>query len=256
MVDRNLDISMVIPAFNEEKRIAGTLRSVSEYFRARGIPYQILVVDDGSRDRTSEIVRNFQVEDSALRLIRLPRNHGKGYAVRIGMINCHGKLLIFNDADGATPIQEIDKLERAIKGGFDIAIGSRALRDPTRVVNDKLHRRVMGVVFNRFVQGLTVKGITDTQCGFKMFRREVAHDLFNYQTMDGFSFDVEILLIAQLQNYKIAEVPVNWTAIPGSKVNLFLDSFQMVTDLFKIRGNYLRGHYAAAWRVPSARPVG
>jgi dolichyl-phosphate beta-glucosyltransferase len=173
-----------------------------------------------------------------LRLIRLADNRGKGYAVRTGIVNSRGNQILFADADGATPIAELERLEAAIAAGADVASGSRAAHASDDTVDARPLRRFMGRTFHRLVEGLTVRGILDTQCGFKLFRGPVAHALFSRMRMSGFSFDVEVLMMAQGQGYRITEVPVNWTHQPGSKVNLVSDSARMAWDLFTIRRRY------------------
>jgi dolichyl-phosphate beta-glucosyltransferase len=244
------DLSIVIPAFNEEARLGPTLRDIVGYLDGRGLGAEVIVVDDGSTDGTSELVTRLSEELPAVRLLRLARNRGKGYAVRSGVLNARGRFVLFADADGATPIGEIERLEEALDRGADIAIGSRALRRAGIRVRAKLYRRVIGRAFHGLVSVVTVKGIADTQCGFKMFRGDVAHDLFARLRMDGFSFDVELLLTAQLRGYEVAEVPVNWYHQPGSRVNLVLDSLRMARDLFVIRANVFRGQYDAPHLAP------
>jgi dolichyl-phosphate beta-glucosyltransferase len=237
------NLSVVIPALNEERRLGPTVREAVAFLRARGGSFEILVVDDGSRDGTSALVRRLAEDAPEVRLIRLAQNQGKGLAVRTGIVNAQGELVLFADADGATPISELTRLEAALAGGADVAIGSRAVHSAETVVRARWYRRMMGRTFHALVRGLTVRGIRDTQCGFKLFRGPVAHDLFSRMRMSGFSFDVEVLLMAQRQGYRIAEVPVNWTHKPGSRINLVRDSLRMTRDLFVIRANALRGEY-------------
>ncbi len=246
------ELSVIIPAYNEEERLGPTLRRVLEYFRARGRSIELIVVDDGSRDRTSEVANRFAEEFDEVRLIRLAANRGKGYAVRSGVVNARGRAVLFADADSAAPIAEVERLEAALECGADIAIGSRALRSEDVQVKAKLYRRLMGRAFHQLVSWLTVRGIADTQCGFKLFRAEVAHDLFSRMRMNGFSFDVEVLMMAQRRGYRIEEVPVNWVHQPGSRVNLIVDSLRMAGDLFVIRGHALRGDYDRPHVTPMA----
>ena len=237
------ELSIVVPAYNEEARLEPTLRDMVSYLRKTGRRAEILVVDDGSRDGTSALVTRLGVEMSEIRLIRLPANRGKGYAVRTGVVNAAGRLVLFADADGATPISEIERLEAAIAAGADIAIGSRAVKSAGVEVRARTYRRIIGRGFHFLVTTLTVAGIADTQCGFKLFRGEIAQDLFARMRMNGFSFDVEVLKMAQRGRYGVAEVPVNWEHQPGSRVNLVKDSLRMARDLFIIRSNALRGWY-------------
>jgi dolichyl-phosphate beta-glucosyltransferase len=248
------DLSIVIPAFNEETRVGPTLRDYVAYCRGRRLRSELIVVDDGSLDRTSAVVNSAAAEFSEIRLIRLAENHGKGHAVRSGVVNARGKLVLFADADGATPLSEIERLEAVLADGADVAIGSRALADTRVKVNARLYRRVIGRIFHRLVETLTVPGVKDTQCGFKLFRGPVAHDLFSRMRIRGFSFDVEVLMMAQRRGYRIAEVPVNWTHQPGSKVNLVTDSARMLRDLFVIRGRYMSGQYNSPHLAPWVDP--
>jgi dolichyl-phosphate beta-glucosyltransferase len=249
------DLSIVIPAFNEEARLEPTLCSYLDYCRGTQRSVEIIVVDDGSRDETSGVVEHLAEAYPELRLIRLAENRGKGYAVRSGVVNARGNLVLFADADGATPLGEVVRLEQAVSAGADIAIGSRVLDTDGVTVKARFYRRVMGRAFHRLVETLTVRDVKDTQCGFKLFRGQVAHDLFSRMRMNGFSFDVEVLMMAQRRGYRVAEVPVNWTHQPGSKVNLVLDSARMARDLFVIRGRYLRGEYTLPHITPFS-PVG
>lgn len=249
-----LDLSVIVPAYNEELRLERPLLEARDYFRARGRSVELIAVDDGSSDGTSALVRRLAEDTPELRLIRLPANRGKGYAVRTGVVNARGRRVLFADADGATPISEIERLDAALDEGADVAIGSRALESLEVQVRARIHRRVMGRCFHLLVQLLTVDGIRDTQCGFKLFRAEAAHDLFSRMRMDGFSFDVEVLLMARRGGWRIAEVPVNWAHQPGSRVNLVTDSVRMAADLFAIRGHLVRGHYDVPHLAPFYAP--
>jgi dolichyl-phosphate beta-glucosyltransferase len=237
------EVSVIFPAYNEEARLEPTVASAAAYFARTGCAAELIVVDDGSRDGTGALVRRLADHVDALRLIRLPANRGKGYAVRAGVVNARGGRILFADADGATPIEELERLDAALDGGADVAIGSRAVAAAGVEVKARLHRRLMGRTFHLLVSALTVRGFSDTQCGFKLFRADVAQDLFSRMRMDGFSFDVEVLLMAQRRGYRVAEVPVNWAHVPGSRVNLVADSLKMAADLFVIRGHALRGRY-------------
>jgi dolichyl-phosphate beta-glucosyltransferase len=252
---RDPELSIVIPAYNEEGRLAPTVRDTVAHLRALGRRAEVIVVDDGSLDRTSEVAHQLGAEHPEVRLIRLAANRGKGYAVRSGIVNARGDLILFADADGATPIAELARLEAAIATGADVAIGSRALRGEDVRVRARPYRRLMGRAFHQLVRLLTVRGIHDTQCGFKLFRGAVAHDLFSRMRMDGFVFDVEVLMMAQRRGYRVAEIPVNWVHQPGSRVNLLLDSLRMARDLFVIRARALRGDYNEPHVAPLAAPV-
>jgi dolichyl-phosphate beta-glucosyltransferase len=243
-------LSIVVPAYNEQGRLGPTIHSYLRYCRSRGLPAELIVVDDGSLDSTSALVEGMSDEYPEIRLIRLAENRGKGYAVRTGVVNARCGLVLFADADAATPISELERLETAIRSGADVAIGSRALAGEGVRVRAKLYRRLMGRAFHLLVRTLTVGTIKDTQCGFKLFRGAVAHDLFSRMRMNGFSFDVELLMMAQRRGYRVAEVPVNWVHQPGSKVNLAVDSMRMARDLFVIRAHHLSGEYSTPHLAP------
>jgi dolichyl-phosphate beta-glucosyltransferase len=248
-------LSIIIPAFDEAGRIAPYLASISEYGIGRGLSYEVLVVDDGSRDETAAVVEAYAKHDPSVQIIRLTPNRGKGAAVRAGMHAARGALHLLADADGATPIAEIDRLEHAIAAGADLAIGSRLLasRNPQFHVQARWHRSVLGGLFNRVVQRLGLAGIEDTQCGFKLFRAAVSRDLFSLSRVDGYGFDLEILYLAKRRGYRIAEVPVNWTDQPGSKVRVLRDGFRMLRDLLLVRRDERRGSYAPGTVAPMRR---
>lgn len=252
------DLSVVVPAYNEERRLERMLREALTVLYRRGTPFEVIVVDDGSQDETSALVLRLSAEFPELRLIRLPENRGKGYAVRTGMVNATGASVLFADADGATRFGELVRLEAALDAGADVAIGSRALKDGRVTIEARLHRRLMGRLFHALVSVLAIRGFADTQCGFKLFRRTAAQDLFSRLRLAGFSFDVEVLLMAQRQGYRVDEVPVHWTHQAGSRVRLVLDSLRMVRDLFVIRTNALRGMYDRPRVTPlvARAPVG
>lgn len=238
-----LDLSVIIPAFNESTRLPTTLLLVVAYLERENLCYEIIVVDDGSSDNTAELVEGFAKLKSQIKLLRLPINKGKGAAVREGMQKASGKRLLFYDADGATPITELPRLQRELDQGSDLAIGSRALYSEETRVKTHLHRKLMGRVFSAIVRLLILPGIADTQCGFKIFTRPVAKYLFTKQTAPGWSFDVELLFLARRAGCQIAEVPINWTNIPGSKVRLISDSFKMLRDVIRFRINYIMKRY-------------
>jgi dolichyl-phosphate beta-glucosyltransferase len=242
---KRITLSIILPAYNEQERLPPYLTSITRYLSQRGDSYEILVVDDGSRDETVQRVRQFAVDAPAVRLIRFPDNRGKGAAVRAGMLAAHGTLRLMADADGATPIQEIERLEHALIEGTDLAIGSRFLgsRDRQYRVQARWHRTVLGNGFNRMAQQLGLEGITDTQCGFKLFRKRVAEDLFSVARIDGYGFDLELLYVARRRDYRIAEVPINWMDQPGSKVRVFLDGLRMFRELLAVRRHAAQGLY-------------
>lgn len=242
---RVLDLSVVIPAHNEATRILPYLRSIRDTLSRQPRSYEIIVVDDGSQDDTIKVVRGFANIEPALRVIPLPTCIGKGGAVRQGMLAARGRLQLFTDADGATAITELDRLEQAIRDGADLAIGSRSLasRQQEFRVHARWHRSILGGCFNAVVRLGGIQGISDTQCGFKLFERAVARDLFSVSTINGYGFDLELLFVAQQRGYRISEVPVNWTDQPGSKVRLVRDSLAMLREFSLIHRNAARGYY-------------
>jgi dolichyl-phosphate beta-glucosyltransferase len=242
-VDQLPEISVVIPAYNEAARLPVYLESVVTYLDRTHGSYEIVVVDDGSADDTSGVVRRLSKGNSRVRLFRLPENRGKGFAVKTGMLAATGKLRLFADADGATPIEEVERLKSRIAGGVDVAVASRAREDGDCAVNAKLHRKIVGGAFNVIVQTLTVRGIRDTQCGFKLFTAEAAAKAFQLQKIHGFGFDVEVLFINAKYGFRIAEVPVNWSDVGGSKVRLVRDSVRMFRDVLTVRYNDLTSKY-------------
>jgi dolichyl-phosphate beta-glucosyltransferase len=227
--------SIVLPAFDEERRLPAYLREVLAYFDGLGEPFEVLVVDDGSRDGTGARVRELASAHPSLALHALPENRGKGCAVRTGMLRARGALRLMADADGATPIVEVKRLLAAIEAGADLAVGSRARPDPSVAVAARLSRRAFGRVFHLMVRAVGVAGVADTQCGFKLLRGPVAAALFPQVTTDGFGFDVELLLLAQRAGYRIGEVPVNWADQPGSKVGVLTHGPRMVLEVVRAR---------------------
>lgn len=238
-------LSIVIPAFNEARRLPQFLQGMVAFLNQRRPSYEIIVVDDGSEDQTAQAVERLAQERPRVRLIQLHSNMGKGAAVRRGMQAARGTLQLFADADGATSIEELPRLEVALAQGADLAIGSRALaaRDPRYTVRARWHRSLLGTLFNAIVQRLGIRHIADTQCGFKLFSRAVAQDLFSVTCVDGYAFDLELLYIARQRGYRIAEVPVNWTDQPGSKVRPGRDGFVMLRELLAIRKREAQGQY-------------
>lgn len=240
-------LSVILPAYNEAHRLLPYLQAIIKYLNRQGRSYEVLVVDDGSTDDTCALVQRVAAQHPTVRLIRLPRNRGKGAAVRAGMRAATGAWRLFADADGATPIEELERLMAAIADGADLAIGSRTLasRDPRYRVQARLHRTLLGGLFNRIVRHLGIRGIHDTQCGFKLFRDTVAEDLFSVARTDGYGFDLELLYVAQRRGYRIAEIPINWADQPGSKVRVLRDGLRMLWDLLAVRRNAARGLYEA-----------
>lgn len=228
-----MNLSIIIPAYNEEHRILHTLREVKTFIAKVSREVEVIVVDDGSQDNTAQVVRDFARDFAVLRLISLQVNSGKGAAVREGILNSKGELVLFTDADGSTPISEVLRLEHAMAtNASDVAIGSRALNSAETKVEALPARKLIGRVFNFFVNILAVPGIEDTQCGFKLFRRHAAQTIFKNQRFPRFSFDLEVLFKARKFGFKITEVSVNWHHVTGSKVNVVKDGLLMLRDAF------------------------
>ncbi len=232
--DRGL-LSVVIPAYNEESRIGGTLDRMLEYFNSQSYPVEIIIVDDGSSDSTTQVVTDKSKENAIIKSERYTPNRGKGHAVRHGMMLARGDFILFSDADLATPIEEVEKLFQALEEGADIAIGSRDIPGAQLVRRQSFLREAGGKIFNRFVQFLAVPGIHDTQCGFKLFRRHAARNIFSRSQVDNFSFDVEALYIGRRLGYHIVESPVRWAHQEGSKVRFVRDAWRMLMTLLLIR---------------------
>ena len=227
--------SIVIPAYNEEKRIPEFLSDVRNYMDGKTEKFEVVIVDDGSRDNTAEVVEKLASEDPRIRLIRQIPNQGKGAAVKRGVLEAKGDFVIFADADGATPITELDKFLPIANLGDDILVGSRKAGSGSVERNRNLIRSIMGFIFYKIVNFFAVPAVKDTQCGFKLFRKDVALKLFSSCAEKGWAFDVELLYLAQLHGFKITEVPVNWHEVEGSKVNPLKDSIKMFIAIFRIR---------------------
>jgi dolichyl-phosphate beta-glucosyltransferase len=232
-------LSVIIPAYNEEQRLQSTLERVLAYLDRQPYTSEILVVDDGSTDRTATIARRYAGENARVRILRYTPNRGKGHAVRIGMSEADGQLMLFCDADLSTPIEELEKLMAPLQDGCDVVIGSRALPESDLRVHQPWLRERLGRTFNLLVRVLGVRGFADTQCGFKLFTRRAARDVFPRLFTDRWAFDVEALLVAQKLRYRIQEVPVTWINSPASKVNVLRDATGTLKDLLRIRSAWL-----------------
>lgn len=232
---QTVDLEVVIPAYNEQDRIGRTLDRVKEYYGGQNYTWRCTVVSDGSKDNTEEIVSAFCAKNPEFHLEHYVQNRGKGYAVRLGMLRADAKRVLFCDADLATPQEETEKLWKALDEGNDIAIGSRPLKESKLEKHQPWIREHLGRVFNKAVQLLSVRGIDDTQCGFKMFTKQAAQDVFSRCKFDGFSIDFEALQIAHDLEYKTAEIPIRWSHQEGSKVSIMRDGPRMLRDLFKLR---------------------
>jgi dolichyl-phosphate beta-glucosyltransferase len=237
VLDRpGVSCTVVIPAYNESARIAGSLEKILAHATRRAWSVEILVVNDGSTDNTADIVRSYAERNPQLRLVENPGNRGKGYSVRNGMLQGQGDILLFSDADLSSPIEEADKLFEVLAEGADVAIGSR----------QPLHRQLFGRVFNlllRMVLGLRFK---DTQCGFKAFTRRSAEAIFPLQQIERWGFDPELLYIATRFGLKTVEVPVEWAHRTGTRINPLRDGSRMFMEMLRIRWYALTGRYHAA----------
>jgi len=233
-------LSIVIPAYNEELRIASTLAAIRCYAERKPYPIELIVVDDGSRDSTSEVVARAPMA----RVLSNSRNRGKGFSVRRGVLEARGELVLFTDADLSAPIEECDKLLDALaSSGADVAVGSRALQRRLIGIHQSWFREWGGRFFNLLVRLATGLRIHDTQCGFKLFRRQSTLRAFELQRVDGFGFDAEILFLVERLGGKLVEVPVRWNHSPATKVHYVRDSIRMTLDLLELRWRALRGMY-------------
>ena len=238
------ELSIIIPAFNEERRLPKTLERIHAYIAGRALRAEVIVVDDGSSDGTAKLVETTAERYPELRLVGNGRNHGKGYSVRHGMLEARGEILLFTDADLSAPIEEADKLLAVLcKDQWDGAIGSRAVDRSLIESHQSALREAAGIIFNRVVRCVAGVRFSDTQCGFKAFRRGRARIIFEQQLTEGFGFDPEILFLARRHGLRVAEIPVRWAHDPATKVHVFSDSLRMFRDLLRIRWNALRGLY-------------
>ena len=231
-------LSIVVPCFNEEQRLPRTIETIERYLEARNTPYELILVDDGSADGTRLIMDAAAERHSAVRVEGLPHNRGKGRALAVGVEAAKGDEVLITDADLSTPIEELEKLQAALRDGAGVAIGSRALRASRVEISQPVYRVLMGKAFNLIVQAVLLPGIWDTQCGFKLFRADVAHRVFAGLATDGFGFDPEVLYRARKQGVKIAEVPVVWRNSAPTKVSPVRSSLDMLKHVIRLR---LRG---------------
>jgi dolichyl-phosphate beta-glucosyltransferase len=236
-------ISFVIPAYNESNRIRPTLDEMLRYSHERNWDVEIIVVDDGSRDDTAEIIREYGKAHPQIRLIENPGNHGKGYSVRNGMLHAHGSICLFTDADLSSPISEAQHLFDAIDSGADIAIGSRWLRAELQTERQPLYRQLLGRIFNLVLRVVLGLNFADTQCGFKAFRRDAAQKIFPLQRIERWGFDPEILFLARKLGFAVEEVPVVWAHSEGTRLHPFRDGLRMFVEVLHIRWNSIKGVY-------------
>jgi glycosyltransferase involved in cell wall biosynthesis len=253
----DMTYSIVIPAFNESQRLGATLEKVLAYVGQQGWDAEVIVVNDGSRDNTAQIVREFAAKSPIVRLVENPGNRGKGYSVRNGVLNSRGDVVVFSDADLSSPIEEMPKLLGALASGADIAIGSRWLRAELQTQRQSLHRQLFGRMFNllmRIVLGLRFK---DTQCGFKGFTRRAAQKIFPLERIERWGFDPEILFLARKFGLRTEEVPVHWGHSGGTRINPLIDGARMCQEMLRIRWYDMTGKYdgAPAIAAQPAKPL-
>ena len=237
--------SIVVPAYSESARLGASLDKILSYVAQKKWSAEVIVVNDGSRDDTAEIVRRLAKNNPALRLVENPGNRGKGYSVRNGMLQARGGVVVFSDADLSSPIEELPKLLSALNGGADIAIGSRWLQSELQTQRQPVHRQIFGRIFNlllRITLGLHFK---DTQCGFKAFQRQAVQKIFPLQRIERWGFDPEILFLARKFGFHVQEVPVAWAHSGGTRIHPLTDGSRMFWDMLRIRWNDLTGKYDA-----------
>lgn len=241
----NIKLSVVIPAYNESKRISKTLLDIDKYLSEQDYDYEIMVMDDGSKDDTVEVVRKFEPLINGLRVIASQENHGKGYSVKKGMLEAQGQYRLFMDADNATTIDHLEKIWPVFAEGFDVVIGSRDPKDAKgakQAVAQPLVKRILGNMGNILIQLLAVWGVWDTQCGFKVFKAEAAEDVFKRSLIERWGFDIEVLALAKRLKYKIGIIPVNWVNDPNSKVG-WRGYVRTLSELLKIKWNLILNKY-------------
>jgi glycosyltransferase involved in cell wall biosynthesis len=238
-------LSIVVPSFNEEKRLPATLERIAAYIERSGRATEVIVVDDGSTDGTAGVAESFRDRIGSLRVLSNGQNRGKGYSVRRGSLEAKGDIVLFTDADLSAPIEEAGKLLEKL-GEYDVAIGSRAVNRALIEVHESPFREFAGIVFNWIVRMILRLPFVDTQCGFKAFKREKSRIIFEQQTIERFGFDPELLYLARHHGLKTAEVAVRWAHSPATKISMWRDSAQMFLDVLIIRWNGLLGKYRVA----------
>ena len=235
MADERPRLSVVVPCYNEELRLPRTIEQIERYLGSRGDRYELILVDDGSADGTRRAMEEAAARNKSIRIVALPVNRGKGRALAEGVRVSRGDYVLVTDADLSTPIEELPKLEAALAAGAGVAIGSRAIKGSRVELSQPIYRVLMGKAFNIIVQLVLLPGIWDTQCGFKLFRGDIARDVFEGLTTDGFGYDPEVLYLAKKKGVRIAEVPVVWRNSAPTKVNAIRSSLDMFRHVLRIR---------------------
>jgi glycosyltransferase involved in cell wall biosynthesis len=236
------DLSIIIPAYNEEQRLPPTLERIAAYVRSANHTVEVIVVDDGSKDKTISVGESFGSLIPGLRVVSNGQNRGKGYSVRHGMQEARGDVVLFTDADLSAPIEEVEKLLPAMKD-HEVAIGSRAVDRSLITEHESAFREFAGIIFNKIVRVILWLPFVDTQCGFKAFRRVPCKIIFEQQTIERFGFDPELLYLARHHGLRATEIPVRWGHSHATKVSMMRDSIQMFIDVFVIRWNAITGKY-------------
>lgn len=237
------DISIIIPAYNEENRLPGTLDQIIRYIQNRKHSAEIIVVAEKSEDRTVEIANKFRTIFPNLTILENDQKYGKGYSVKRGMLQAQGEICFFTDADLSTPIEELDRALEYLKT-YDIVIGSRGLQQSNIVVHQPFYREWLGKSFNLILKSIALTDFSDTQCGFKVFKKHIAKSLFLQSAINGFAFDVEILFLARKFGFKVKEMPVTWINEENSHVDPVKDSIRMFQDVMRIKLNHQKGLYS------------
>lgn len=244
--DAAYDVSIIVPSYNEEKRLEKTIRIIDAFRREEKLHAQILIVDDGSSDATPEIARRLARELADLEIVASAKNEGKGNAVKLGVLAARGRRILFSDADNSTPIEEFKNLNRVMdESGADLVIGSRYLKESRVKIKQSPIRILIGRVGNFLIRSFIIDGIHDTQCGFKLFGAEAARDIFLHSRIKRWGFDIEALAIANLRDYKILEVPVSWYDAPNSRLRPVRDALNTFAELVYIKLNLWGGRYDA-----------
>lgn len=246
----------MIPAYNEQARLGPSLNRVLHFVRQEAWDAEVIVVDDGSRDRTADIVREYAQGSGIVRLVQNPGNRGKGYSVRNGVLNARGRIILFTDADLSSPIEEAPKLLTELEAGADLAIGSRWMQSELQTKRQSLARQVLGRVFNLLLRMVLRLDFKDTQCGFKAFRQHAARTVFALQKIERWGFDPEILFLARRAGFKTVEVPVRWGHDNGTRINPVADGSRMVADMLRIRWYSMTGKYSVGLGVGASSTVG
>jgi dolichyl-phosphate beta-glucosyltransferase len=245
MTPTEIDLSVIVPAYNEAERIGKTLERLHSYLTQSALSYEILVVVDGAQDGTLDVVRQLAQRMPQLNIIEHAVNRGKGFTVREGMLRASGQIRLFTDADNSTDIAHFERMKPLFDQGYDVVIASRNAKDAgqaQQTVPQALYKRVIGQLGNQIVQLVAVPGIWDTQCGFKAFRAAAAQQIFSQTTIDGWGFDIEVLALARALNYAIGIIPADWVNDERSHVRP-LDYLRVLADTFTVRRNFLAGKY-------------